>query len=330
METLYGQSVASLIVIFAVLHASSNLDGMLVVPVSIWGIMTFAFATLLITQFDYHRFKRPKSITRQLMQVGIPHKGIQVQTADGALISAYHIHNGHKKLLIMSHGAHRSKNALEITILAQWLSTDFDIIAFDTRGHFQSKGLWTGDGKTRLDLLAILDYAQAFNYKKVGVIGRSFGAWSAMLASLETDRLDSMILIGAPLDHVRATPLIAPRRNFLETPFGKMFMRSTFGIRYDYTYLDESTPTPREIINEITVPMFFINSHDDDVTGIVEDDIRRVFETLSVPKKLHIFPEVGHPPSPWHLGSIYTMILSWFDETLSDQTQVEREQHVHN
>jgi len=79
---------------------------------------------------------------------------------------------------------------------------------------------------------------------------------------------------------------------------GQLITRIMRGLRYDYHCQDNDTPMPRDIIEQLTTPVFFIYSESDPVIGIAEAEIHEVYSRVRATKRLHIFPEPVIYPVP--------------------------------
>ena len=106
-------------------------------------------------------------------------------------------------MVIACHGGGRTKNIYANVATCELLFQDFDILTFDFRGHGESGGRWTGDGATIYDLKAVIDYAREQGYGKVGVIGRSFGAWTAILEVAHFHNADALVAAAPPPTDMR-------------------------------------------------------------------------------------------------------------------------------
>lgn len=312
---LFGQGVSGLSV-FGFLQTQTN--GLLSILfrsfIIILSILCLLIGTIKLFGFSFLISRTPKYITSQIIDVGVDFEKISIQTNDNVNLSGFHINAGKKTVIIMLHGGFQCKNSFETIGIAQWLSYDFDIISIDTRGHYESGGYWTGDGKTKFDLLATIEYAKSYDYEKIGVFGRSLGGWTAMLLASEIQSIDSLVVVSAPLGHIRATPMVRAMEN-LKHPAGRVIVRAVHGLRYR-DYNDAETQTPLEIAPQINSPIFLIYSMLDHTIGVSEDEVRALLEGIQRKKKIYVFNEVGHLPNAKHLGPIYMMSRDWFLETL--------------
>ena len=304
-------------VVFVVLAITGiqQLHWLLLLTIAAWTVVVLCILAVKVMVFDFLRIRSPKFIVRQRVRVGLEHEKLTLCTSDNVEIAAIHLRRDHKSVVIVCHGGGHDKSTAESLLIAEWLSYDYDIIAFDARGHFESGGEWTADGATKLDLVAVLQYARNCGYEKVGALGRSLGGWTAILVAAEhVCAIDSMVIVSAPLGHIRDTPMVS-QIEFLKSLPGRLFVRAVHGLRYK-DYRDTDTPTPLEIGHTLTSPILLIYSTDDDTIGVNEAMLTEFYESISGKKELFIFRDANHLPMPWHLGPIYRMSLQWFAQTM--------------
>jgi len=314
---LLGQSITGLFSAVQILQNKSSAAIVIAVIIIVWSVLALFVGIVKFIAFDEFRYRKPKDIARERVQVGLDHKKFHVMTSDNVKITGYHIKDNHRSAIIILHGGLRSKDSFAELSLAQWLSYDYDIIAFDARGHNESEGDWTGDGKTCLDLAAVMDYAKPFNYKKIGVIGRSLGGFTALLFAAENKNLiDSLVIISAPLTHIRVTKMVSQVEKLKSLP-GRILVRAIVGLRY-HDYNDNDIKPPLELLSQIKIPTFLIYAQKDDTLGITEDDVRAAYDQIKSPKKLYLFPGINHLPKSWHMGPIYLLCKDWFKDTLQE------------
>ena len=80
-----------------------------------------------------------------------------VYTSDHIKIAVHHYRSNHSSLIIIAHGFYNSKDALLLKDLAGELTSKYDVIMFDFRGHGKSGGLFHWTSREYLDLLAVLE-----------------------------------------------------------------------------------------------------------------------------------------------------------------------------
>ena len=151
------------------------------------------------------RVRRLGSLERSMATFSSPCERPVLRTEDGVKIQAVHLHGvpDRDSVVIACHGGGRTKNIYANVATCELLFQDFDILTFDFHGHGESGGRWTGDGATVYDLKAVIDYAKEQGYGKVGVIGRSFGAWTAVLEIARFRNADTLVAAAPPPTDIR-------------------------------------------------------------------------------------------------------------------------------
>ena len=66
-----------------------------------------------------------------------------LKTKDGIKLALNHYDTGHKEVLIIVHGWFMTKDSRAFSDMSQNFSKEFDVIAFDCRGHGKSSGFYT-------------------------------------------------------------------------------------------------------------------------------------------------------------------------------------------
>ena len=310
LQTLLGFSL-----VYMTIKGDASLPSVFVILILIWSILAFSLVILRFVFFDDLRVRTTSHVAHMRTHIGVNHKKISLTSSDNIKLAGIHIQNGNSKVIILCHGGFRSKNETSNAFLAQWLSRDFDIISYDARGHFESGGYWDGDAGNVMDLLRVIDYAKAQSYSKIGIIGRSLGGRTALLAAAESAAIDSVIVISSPLASLEEIPKFRYLNGLhfiLRAP-----LRAIQGLRY--RHMDSDILPPIDLVEQFTLPVFLIYPNEDPIAGITESDVRYFYNKLKCVKKIHIFQERLHLMATWHLGPVYTMASDWFEETLSDE-----------
>lgn len=271
-----------------------------------------------------------------------------VTTSDGVIISAYHIHTLPNKRLrhgavIIAHGGFRSKDIFVKALMASWLSDEFDVIGFDFRGHGESGGYWTGDGKSVADLEAILKHTRdIMGYKKVGLFGRSMGGWTAVLEEADNHSLDALVVAGLPPGYFSEVPEFQGRIGILKYPLIPLLMRIVMGVRFRH-FEDVRSPI-KEIDRVAPTPLLILFNETDPGAGVVgtpghwetipENErprsfrwiksfpftAQQVFDAAQQPKELYILPGAVHVYSLRSTRALFTQTELWFRKYLTQDS----------
>ena len=103
--------------------------------------------------------------------------------------------------IVLAHGGRRTKTHWEKQARAL-VNAGFRVIAFDFRGHGQSRAGRSGDDGVRFDVLAAVRYLHDKGAKTVSVVGASFGGWAAAQASIEAHpgEIDRLVILAGEID----------------------------------------------------------------------------------------------------------------------------------
>lgn len=255
------------------------------------------------------------NLLRNYTKLSIPYTDFNITTKDNVRINGYHIQNGHNEVVIVCHGATRSKDILGNIMLCEWLSTDFDIVTFDFRGHHESGGELTFDDKTVNDLEAVIEYTRKFNYKKIGIVGRSLGGWTALLYSSQYHNVNSVISAASPINNLDKSSFLSKSPKFL-MPVIKILARIQLDFRFS---INNSTLIPNDVIDKISpTPLLLIYCETDPTAGTKIDEVNEFYNRAKEPKKLIVFKGTGHILETKNVINYYTEIKKWFIYTLKE------------
>ncbi len=236
-------------------------------------------------------------------------------TEDGVSIAYERYKNGFEKVIIICPGFYNSKKNRWMRKTADFISSRYDVIIFDPRGHGESGGKFTWSAKEHCDLNAVIDYAIAEGYGAVGVVAFSLGAASAINAASGRGDIDSMVLISAPSSfrmvnfHFWEPGMLSDLKDNIDCKWeGK-------GARFGSIFTPKDRPI--DTIGLIkTTPMLFI--HGDRDWLIKDRHSRKLYRAARVYKKIEIIKNGLHAERiiQFNPDKIKKLILEWFSETL--------------
>ena len=119
-------------------------------------------------------------------------------TSDNIPISYDHYKRGFDSVVIVCPGFFNSKKGRWMLKTVDMLSSDFDVIIFDFRGHGKSGGKYTWSAKEKADVDTVVNYAKSSGYKKIGILAYSLGAGAAVNDAAARNDIKSMVLISCP------------------------------------------------------------------------------------------------------------------------------------
>ena len=242
-------------------------------------------------------------------------------TVNGFVLSAdsHKVHyeqylNGHKQVLIIAHGFYNSKQAVLLRQLAQSLNTDYDVIAFDFRGHGQSEALFYWTSKEYLDLLAIVEFAGQ-NYEKVGVIGFSMGAATSIIAASKTMGIHSIVAVSGPTE-IERIDYHFWKINIDNDLFYNWFGKGSLGKGVRLGPFWHKKEKPIDLVKTIKTPIFYIHGNLDWVVRSWHS--HQLHTNTSAFKRLKIIEKGPHAEFLFkeHGPRMLHLVKEWFYETL--------------
>lgn len=236
-------------------------------------------------------------------------------TVDGVRIAYERYKNGFEKVIIICPGFYNSKKNRWMRKTADFISSEYDVIIFDLRGHGESGGEFTWSAKEHCDLNAVIDYAIAEGYKDVGLVAFSLGAASAINAASARDDIGSMVLISTPSSfrmvnfHFWEPGMLSDLKDNIECKWeGK-------GARFGSIFTPKDKPIDTICLIKST-PILFI--HGDNDWLIKDRHSEKLYEAARVPKKIEIIKGGLHAERiiQFYPDRTEKLILEWFSETL--------------
>jgi len=240
-----------------------------------------------------------------------------VKSADKQKIFYDHYQGGNKAVIVIAHGFFNSRRSVLIRQLIQCLLDDFDVIAFDFRGHGESEGLFFWTTKEYLDLEAVLTFANE-RYKQVGLIGFSLGAATSIITLAKNNGLaGSFVSISAPTQFEKIDfqfwNLDVENDVFYNLGEG----RKGKGVRPGPFWLPKDKPVA--VVDRIKVPVLYIHGDEDWVVKPWHS--QALYEKTTARKHILLIEKGPHAEYLMraHEKELVTEIKKWFTETLCER-----------
>jgi hypothetical protein len=280
-------------------------------------IMAVGLGLMKVLGFPETRYLNSHRLLANHTFFTLPHEIFTVRTEDGVLIRCARLTKGHTRALVLCHAGFRTMNTFTDVAMAEWLIDDFDIFAFDFRGHGNSGGWYSGDGKTVLDLKAVMNHIKAhYQYEKIGMLGRSIGAWTIIMKEANDHEADSILAAALPDHQVRDCPPLTPLYPiFVNNYVGNVIARIGRGLRpRPYQVGDD----PWKVIGRVSpTPLLMVYCEKDKFLGMDrEHGMQQLFERAGEPKRIVYLPGQGHVYEIHLLHRYYLLARDWFRETL--------------
>ncbi len=223
----------------------------------------------------------------------LPHRRFRVWAEDGVPIVGVHIRRaGTDTLLVYAHGFLSNKNHRAVPRFVEALSTAFDVISFDFRGHGESGGRCSFGAREVLDVAAVVAHARTLGYCRVVLVGSSMGGAVAIHYAAERDGVDGVVTIGAfdGPDTLRSPTALVGLRFLFRHPLGHWMAALMRGARL--AHHAPELPRPIEVVERVQVPLLFIHGEWDAL--IKPEAARRLYARARAPKDVYIVPRKGH------------------------------------
>jgi pimeloyl-ACP methyl ester carboxylesterase len=221
-----------------------------------------------------------------------------------------------ERVIIMVHGNGSNRNATDsgsLDIAGELVGHGFNVLMFDLHGCGESEGNTVSGGYyEKDDLRGAVAYMQQRGFEKIGVMGFSLGAVSALMAAAEDTEIDAVVADSSYADlNDIMEPEFAKR-----TKAPKIFLRPIlFMIKIMYG-VDFTAIRPVETVAKIAPrPILFIHGEADDMIPV--DHGRRLLEASQNPDNILWIVPGGHT-SAYHDYPVEFIdrVTSFFDAAL--------------
>lgn len=220
-------------------------------------------------------------------------------------------------VIIMIHGEGNNRADPSIGMLdiaSQLVKHGYNVLMFDLRGHGESDGNMKSAGYyEKEDLAGAVEYVKGRGFDRIGVLGFSMGAGTALLATAENSDIDAVV---ADSGFANLKDVMEPEFS-KRTKFPKFFLRPLlFMVKIMYR-VDFTAIKPIECVPEIAPrPMFFIHGELDDIFS-VEHAYRLQQASQNPQNQLWIAPQAGHARAyVSHPEEYINKVTTFFDTAL--------------
>jgi pimeloyl-ACP methyl ester carboxylesterase len=220
------------------------------------------------------------------------------------------------RVIIMVHGNGSNRNVANsgsLDIAGELVGHGFNVLMFDLHGCGESDGNTVSGGYyEKDDLKGAVAYVRQRGYEKIGVLGFSLGAVSALMVAAEDTEIDAVVADSSYADlNDIMEPEFAKR-----TKAPKIFLRPIlFMIKIIYG-VDFTAIRPVEVVAEIAPrPILFIHGEADDMIPV--EHARRLLEASQNPEDILWLVPGGHTSAyDDYPAEFIDRVTSFFDAAL--------------
>lgn len=241
-------------------------------------------------------------------------KELFIESENRIKIAVNHYTDGLRdSVVIVCPGCFICKDAKPFKMMAQDFFEKFDVISMDFRGHGKSSGLFTFTAREYNDLRAVVDYAKKL-YKRIGIIGFSLGAASAIIYTAKFRNADSIIAVAPPVSFRKIENRFWKKSTFIAA-IKKYELWKNPSIRPGNIFLKK--PDPIDYVKNISpVPLLIVTGADD--TIIYPWHSVKLYKDSGYPKKIFIFKDGLHAEQLYlkHRDTFMRLCTGWFSRYL--------------
>ena len=222
-----------------------------------------------------------------------------------------------ESVIIMIHGADGNRADPSIGMLEIALGLvehGYNVLMFDLRGHGESEGnRMSASFYEKRDLLGAVDYVKGRGFERIGVLGFSVGAVTALTGTAESDDIDAVVADSSFADlKEMVEPEFSKRTKFPRFFLGPLL----FMVKIMYG-VDFNAVRPVELVSEIAPrPILFIHGELDETVPL-EHAYRLQDASQNPESQLWVVPEAGHVRAYiTHPEEYISRITTFFDGVL--------------
>lgn len=211
-----------------------------------------------------------------------------IKTVDNVKIAYNQYKTGSEKLILVLHGWFMTKDSYAFSMLSNSLSSKYDVITIDFRGHGKSGGFYTFTSKELNDIQSVIDVIKN-KYNKIYLLGFSLGASLALLYSANSKIIDKVIAVSPASDFSKIENHFWKRNAFVPT-LQKFELGRWLSVRPSLRIHKKIKPI--DIVQNITCPVLFI-AGDGDVT-VYPCHTKHLFEKATCEKQFVLMKNAKH------------------------------------
>ena len=222
-----------------------------------------------------------------------------------------------QEVIIMVHGAdqHRADPSIGmLSIASELVEHGYNVLMFDLRGHGESEGNMMSAGYyEKRDLNGAVEYVKGRGFQRIGVLGFSVGAATALMATAENGDIKALVTDSCFAD---LKDMMEPEFT-KRTRFPKFFLGPLLFLVKIMYGVDFNAVRPVAVVSQIAPrPVFFIHGEDDETVPL--EHAYRLHQASHNPQnQLLVVRGAGHVKSYMTYPEEYiNRLTGFFDMTL--------------
>jgi len=264
--------------------------------------------------------RMPPSPVDSPQRYGLPFEPVQFPSRDGLRLDGWWIPapQAPKGTVIICHGREGSCER-ELPHAQTLHQAGFNVLMFDFRAHGRSEGQYVTFGMyEKDDLLGALDFLAERGIERVGVLGFSLGATTAIITAAITDRIAAIVAEGAV---ARLKPTLARRlwRYGVPTPLGWLLAAWALAFAAAMTRGRIDQVDAVRWIPHIRAPILLIHGSKDDLVSAAE--VAELSVRCGSRAVVWQVAEAGHHEASQAAPEAFKQhVVAWFAQHLPNST----------
>ncbi len=190
-------------------------------------------------------------------------------------------------VLIICPGFTQSKETQSFQGISEAFADEQDVICIDFRGHGKSTGLFTFTAQEQKDLEAVFQWA-AHRYSRIGIIGFSLGAATAINFTSHQDGIKTVVAVSPPSAFEEISIKFWTPEALRS---GLRSLEPGAGCRPGNPWLKKERPI-ENVAKVSPTPLFLVHGTND--MTVSSHHSKRLFDAAHEPKKLLLIEGAGH------------------------------------
>ncbi len=252
-----------------------------------------------------------------LTELGIAYQDVAFATSDGLTLRGWFIPAGRPDAPAVLYAPATAQDQRSgLSLVLPFHQAGYHVLLFSYRGHALSEGhSWGftyGDAESR-DVDAAVQFLRQQGIARIGVIGHSVGAVSAILSAARNPLVGAVVAV-APFNCV-AEVWHTSRPAFIPA----FFTRFALWLTEKRKGFDSDDVCPLQVVHRIAPrPLLVIHGTDDQ--RITEEQVRRLFDAAEEPKALWLVDGASHSSIRQPvLDELASNVIDFFDAALYGQ-----------